>query len=85
MQARKTRGDGDVPLIDDDAAHAGAWSPEEVQELTTIVRSMTSQQGGSTVGISWADVAARMGHKRNGQQCRNKWCDRVHRAITVRN
>ncbi|KAH9981560.1 hypothetical protein BJV74DRAFT_778822 [Russula compacta] len=53
----------------------GAWSPEEVQELTAIVRTMISRQGGNTEGISWADVAARMGHKRNGQQCRNKWCN----------
>ena len=34
---------------------------------------MMSRKGGSIAGISWADVAARMGHKRNGQQCRNKW------------
>ncbi|KAI0291269.1 hypothetical protein BC826DRAFT_1106025 [Russula brevipes] len=54
-------------------AHRSAWSPEEVQELTAIVRSMISQQGGNASGISWADIAARMGHKRNGQQCRNKW------------
>jgi len=57
---------------------SGAWSPEEVQELTTIVRSMMSQQGDTTAGISWADVAARMGHKRNGQQCRNKWVQSLH-------
>jgi len=55
----------------------GAWSPEEVQELTTIVRSMISKRG-NTTGISWADVAARMGHKRNGQQCRNKWVQSLH-------
>jgi len=64
-----------MSVVDNDDAYIGAWSPEEVQELTTIVRSMMSQQGGTTAGISWADVAARMGHKRNGQQCRNKWCD----------
>jgi hypothetical protein len=58
----------------------GAWSPEEVQELTDIVRAMMSRQGGSAAGISWADVAARMGHKRNGQQCRNKWCG--HAALS---
>lgn len=56
----------------------GAWSPEEVEELTAIVRSMMSRQGGSIAGISWADVAARMGHKRNGQQCRNKWVQSLH-------
>ncbi|KAI0273073.1 hypothetical protein BGY98DRAFT_1099566 [Russula aff. rugulosa BPL654] len=28
----------------------GAWSPEEVQELTAIVRSMMSRQGGSSRG-----------------------------------
>jgi len=66
-----------MPVVDNGDAYIGAWSPEEVQELTTIVRSMMSQQGGTTAGISWADVAARMGHKRNGQQCRNKWCDCV--------
>jgi Myb-like DNA-binding domain len=64
-----------MSVIDNGVAYIGAWSPEEVKELTAIVRSMTSQQGGTTAGISWADVAARMGYKRNGQQCRNKWCD----------
>jgi hypothetical protein len=39
---------------------------------------MMPQQGGSAEGISWADVAARMGHKRNGQQCRNKWVQSLH-------
>ncbi|KAI9507128.1 hypothetical protein F5148DRAFT_151736 [Russula earlei] len=56
----------------------GAWSPEEVQELTSIVKSITPRQGDSATGISWADVAARMGHKRNGQQCRNKWVQSLH-------
>jgi len=57
---------------------SGAWSTEEVQELTAIVRAMMSRKGGSTAGISWADVAARMAHKRNGQQCRNKWVQSLH-------
>jgi len=56
----------------------GPWSPEEVKELTAIVRSMRVKQGGTMEGISWADVAARMGHKRNGQQCRNKWVQSLH-------
>ena len=62
-------------VIDGGDAYIGPWSPEEVKELTAIVRSMRAKQGGTVAGISWADVAARMGHKRNGQQCRNKWYD----------
>jgi hypothetical protein len=42
-------------------AYIGTWFPEIVQELATIVRPMTSQQGGTAAGISWVDVAARMG------------------------
>jgi len=56
----------------------GAWSPQEFQELTTIVTSMISEKGGIAAGISWTAVAARMGHKRNGQQCRNKWMQSLH-------
>jgi Myb-like DNA-binding domain len=62
-------------VIDGGDTYIGPWSLEEVEELTAIVRSMMAKQGGTIAGISWADVAIRMGHKRNGQQCRNKWCD----------
>jgi hypothetical protein len=49
-------------IIDDYGAYMGPWSPEEVEELTAIVRSMMAKQGGTIAGISRADVAIRMGH-----------------------
>ncbi|KAH9994213.1 hypothetical protein BJV77DRAFT_961527 [Russula vinacea] len=44
----------------------------------SLIAASVGEQGGSAEGISWADVAARMGHKRNGQQCRNKWVQSLH-------
>ncbi len=47
-----------MSVIDNGDAYIGTWSPEVVQELTTILRPMMSQQGGTMAGISWVDIAA---------------------------
>lgn len=71
-----------------DARATGAWSLGEEERLRTAVVEVANTQGISieqtNEGLLWETVAAKLGHKRSGKQCRSKWVDTMLPEIVAK-
>ncbi|KAI0259331.1 hypothetical protein BC834DRAFT_906793 [Gloeopeniophorella convolvens] len=56
----------------------GLWTQEEEDDLERIVWGVLADPGVNPSSIPWCKVAEMMGHRRNRQQCRNKWVILMH-------
>ncbi|KAF9268135.1 hypothetical protein L218DRAFT_853597 [Marasmius fiardii PR-910] len=60
----------------------GKWTKEEEENLIQIVEDMTVKRGRTLDDeVFWGDVSARMGNRRNRQQCRIKWTDCLSKVV----
>ncbi|CDZ98477.1 RNA polymerase I termination factor, Myb superfamily [Phaffia rhodozyma] len=60
----------------------GSWTPQEEEELSRIIKEMTTDQGKSADNdVFWGAVSEKMGYKRSRQQCRIKWQDGLHKKL----
>ncbi|EJU06628.1 hypothetical protein DACRYDRAFT_44460 [Dacryopinax primogenitus] len=60
----------------------GPWTEEEEEDLTRIVRELTTDQGKNAENdIFWGVVSERMGNRRTRQQCRIKWTDALNKRV----
>ncbi|KZT60778.1 hypothetical protein CALCODRAFT_492038 [Calocera cornea HHB12733] len=60
----------------------GPWTEDEEEELTRIVRELTTDQGKNAENdIFWGVVSERMGNRRTRQQCRIKWTDALNKRV----